>query len=175
MSIKSATKEEDPTTRTESAVELRFSVDSVAKRSVASTHSASIKDCDIMQEHPSCAADYLSIGHNEDRRRAIRFPLEMDLCYRNVVRRDSWNKGQSINISSSGLLMRTDDPLPQGMEIEVAIQWPKKLDDRVPLQLIVKGRVARVLQSGAAIEIQRFEFRTIAVVPAERRNGVARI
>lgn len=113
-----------------------------------------------MQEHPQSGLDYLSIGYSDDRRRAIRFPLEMDLRYRNGVRRDSWNKGQSINISSSGLLIKTEDRLTQGMKIEVAIHWPKMLDDRVPLQLIVKGRVARVSPVGVAVEVQRFEFRT---------------
>lgn len=121
------------------------------------------KDCDIVQEYSSNASEFLSIAYNEDRRRAIRFPLEMDLRYRNGVRQGLWSSGQSINISSSGLLMRTDDLLLPGMKIEVAIHWPQKLDDRVPLQLLVKGRVARSLLTGVAVEFQRFEFRTIAV------------
>lgn len=116
-----------------------------------------------MLEHPRSALDCLRVGYNEDRRRAIRFPLAMDLRYRSGVQRDSWNQGQSINISSSGILIRTEDRFRKGMKIEVAIHWPKKLDDRIPLQLIVQGRVVRVLRSGVAVEFQRFEFRTASV------------
>lgn len=121
-----------------------------------------------MLEHPPHTFDHFSVGDNEDRRRAIRFPLEMDLRYRHGVQRATWNQGQSINISSSGILIRTEDRFRKGMKIEVAINWPKMLEDRIPLQLIVLGRVVRAVRGGIAVEFKRSEFRTVSLAAREK-------
>ena len=80
-------------------------------------------------------------GADLDRRRNIRFPLEMELTYHARTKPTPWSLGRSVNISSSGVLISTDEILIQGVKIRIALRWPNLLDNRVPLQLVAKGRV----------------------------------
>ena len=98
-------------------------------------------------------------SHN-DRRRNIRFPLEMDLRYRVTARAGEWVDGRSVNISSSGMLLRAESLPVRGSKVQMAVHWPKLLDDRVPLRLVVQGRVVRADGGHAAVTFERFEFRT---------------
>ena len=99
-------------------------------------------------------------GADLDRRRNIRFPLEMELTYHARTKPTPWSLGRSVNISSSGVLIRTDEILIQGVKIRIALRWPNLLDNRVPLQLVAKGRVVWAGQGYAAVEFFRSEFKT---------------
>ena len=102
----------------------------------------------------------LSVG---DRRAGIRFPIEMDLNYRVGPNLAEWVPGRTINISSSGILVRTGSAPVQGSKVHMALAWPQLLDGRVPLRLVVQGRVVRAEGGQAAVTFQRFEFRTAGV------------
>ena len=69
-------------------------------------------------------------------------------------------RGQTINVSSSGVLFSTDQELVPGRRVEVTISWPAQLDDTCPLKLVAKGRVVRTEAGMAAMEMQQHEFRT---------------
>jgi hypothetical protein len=99
-------------------------------------------------------------SQSRDRRRNIRFPLEMELRYRVAARAGQWVDGRSVNISSSGLLLRTEEAPVPGSKVQLAVCWPQLLDDRVPLRLVVQGRVVRSGEGQAAVRFDRFEFRT---------------
>lgn len=100
-------------------------------------------------------------GHSHhDRRRNIRFPLEMELRYRPTARAGEWVDGRSVNISSSGLLLRSSSVPQRGSKVQMAVTWPKLLDDRIPLRLVVQARVVRADGDQAAVRFDRFEFRT---------------
>jgi hypothetical protein len=74
--------------------------------------------------------------------------------------------GRTLNISSNGVLFTTDKILIPGRRIEVSISWPAQLDNRCQLKLVARGRVARLEQGRAAVEIQQYEFRTAGKTPA---------
>lgn len=95
-----------------------------------------------------------------DRRLGIRFPIQMDLSYRIGAKSVEWLSGKTINISSSGALIRTDSIPNRGSKVHLALAWPKLLDDRIPLRLIVQGHVVRAVNGEVAVTFQRFEFRT---------------
>jgi len=96
-----------------------------------------------------------------ERRGSIRFPLELDLSYRLNPRSVEWISGKTVNISSSGILIEAV-PLPiRGSVVQMALQWPQMLDNRVPLQLVVRGKVVRSGAGRAAMMFQRFEVRTV--------------
>jgi len=95
-----------------------------------------------------------------DRRLGIRFPIEMDLSYRVGAKSVEWLSGKTVNISSSGVLIRTDSLPSRGSKVHVALTWPKLLDDRIPLRLMVHGHVVRAVDGEVAVTFQRFEFRT---------------
>jgi hypothetical protein len=47
-----------------------------------------------------------------------------------------------------------------GVPIELSISWPALLNDYCPMKLMIFGCVVRSTDSGAAINIERYEFRT---------------
>jgi hypothetical protein len=71
--------------------------------------------------------------------------------------------GDVLNISSKGLLVKgTADGLSSGHKVTACIDWPAHLDNRVQLQLVVLGRVVRLIDDCTAIQIETYEFRTRA-------------
>jgi hypothetical protein len=76
-----------------------------------------------------------------------------------------------VNISSSGILIATENALPLGVAIEVQIAWPVKLDDRVSLNLHVRGRTLRSNGSHTAVTITRYQFRTRRQTQADTKAG----
>lgn len=96
----------------------------------------------------------------KDRRVGIRFPIEMDLNYRVGTKPAEWIAGRTVNISSSGILVRTDYSPVRGSKVQLTLAWPRLLDNRVPLRLVVDGHVVRSGAGQVAVTVQRFEFRT---------------
>lgn len=107
-----------------------------------------------------------------ERRSADRFPIEREVRYRILSKRSNGEAeegvGTTVNISSNGVLFTTDQTLLPGKRLELSISWPAELDNRCQLKLVAKGRVARLEQGRAAVEIQQYEFRT-----AGRKTGPA--
>jgi len=66
-------------------------------------------------------------------------------------------------MSSGGVLFETEVPLIPGKRLEMAISWPAQLDNRCALKLVAQGRVVRCEGGRAAVEIQKYEFRTVGV------------
>ena len=97
-----------------------------------------------------------------DRRSADRFPIEREVRYKVLNKRSSQEEGtgKTVNISSNGVLFTTDQILLPGKRLEIAISWPAQLDNKCQLKLVARGRVARLEQGRAAVEIQQYEFRT---------------
>ncbi|MGA3026446.1 MAG: PilZ domain-containing protein [Bryobacteraceae bacterium] len=97
-----------------------------------------------------------------ERRASDRFPIERDLRYKILSKRngDESGIGRTVNMSSNGVLFSTDSILLPGRRVEVAINWPAQLNSKVSLKLVARGRVVRYEQGMAAMEIQQYEFRT---------------
>lgn len=102
-----------------------------------------------------------------ERRGADRFPIEQEIRFRAVTRRqpESGGFGRTVNMSSSGILFETEEDLAPGKQLEVSVAWPAQLNNRTPLKLVARGRVVRVDDRRAALEIQHYEFRTKATTP----------
>ena len=103
-----------------------------------------------------------AVGGSSERRQADRFPIEREVRYKILNKRSSAEEGtgKTINISSTGVLFTTDQILVPGKRLELSISWPAQLDNKCQLKLVARGRVARLEQGRAAIEIQQYEFRT---------------
>ena len=97
-----------------------------------------------------------------DRRASIRYPLTLELRYSVFGRREpkETGMGRLIDLSSSGLRFTGQGPLEPGQKLEVAINWPVLLDERVQLQLVATGVVAWSTGTEVAMRIQRHEYRT---------------
>jgi hypothetical protein len=99
----------------------------------------------------------LAIG---DRRLARRYPITAELEYR-IVGREGLaysGAGQTINLSTGGILFQSEQALTPGMRIELTIAWPARLNDAVDLNLCVCGRVARTDGKSHVVRIREHEF-----------------
>lgn len=97
-----------------------------------------------------------------ERRSAKRLSIEREVQYRVLSRRDgeAEGRGQTLNMSSSGVLFTTKETLLPGRRMELAISWPAHLDNKCALKLVARGRVVRFQGNAAALEIMQHEFRT---------------
>jgi hypothetical protein len=95
---------------------------------------------------------------NNERRAAIRFPIEREVTYRLLFYhgRKREGTGTSVNISSNGILFTADQHLEPRTTIELTVL----LDPNRPLLLVAVGRVVRSEEGRAAVGIERHEFRT---------------
>lgn len=99
-----------------------------------------------------------------ERRSKFRFAIERDLRYK-VVEDGvvvTSGSGQTINIGSGGIALRTDQPLAPKLYVELSISWPALLDQTCPMRLVVCGRVLRCNGRKSVCSIERYEFRTQA-------------
>ena len=88
--------------------------------------------------------------------------MDRDVRYRVINRKtgEEAGAGKTLNMSSSGVLIQTEQTLLPGRRLEMTISWPAQLNYSCPLKLVARGRVVRAGNGKAAIEIQQYEFRT---------------
>ena len=106
-------------------------------------------------------------GASTERRAGTRFALSLGVSYavldrRAIVRTGS---GRTIDLSSSGLSLTTNQPLLPGQNLDVSIDWPVLLDGAIKLQLVMSGIVVRADTTVIGLRIKRHEFRTRRVGP----------
>lgn len=98
-----------------------------------------------------------------ERRTSNRYPLECPVTTRPYGKRalhSGTGRGKTVNMSSKGLLLKTDQELALGERVEASIMWPMLLNGRCSLKMNVLGRVVRVENGLAAIEILKYQFKT---------------
>ena len=108
---------------------------------------------------------YQDKGKSE-RRAADRFPIAREVRYKvlNKKNADETGNGRTVNMSSNGVLFTSEHILLPGKRMELAISWPAQLNNKTPLKLVARGRVVRIDDGTAAMEIQQYEFRTSAAM-----------
>ncbi len=107
--------------------------------------------------HPPRVADP---GYQE-RRRAWRYPLQLELDYR-LRKKDRLvgeGSGKTVNISNKGLLLALiGQTCPRGAVVEMSIHWPVDHEPSVRQWLNVVGVVLRSDEQGVAVRIARHDF-----------------
>ena len=98
----------------------------------------------------------------EERRGKRRFRIEQDVRYRLLYghRIAETGVGRTVDISSNGVWMSTQTQLNPGLPVELSINWPALLNDVCPMKLMIYGCIVRSTPTGAAVAIERYEFRT---------------
>jgi len=95
-----------------------------------------------------------------ERRTRMRFFLELRVRFRTL--RQAYpvaGMGWATNISSSGVWVAYQHDIAKGTPIELNIEWPTRLEGRIPLQLVAMGRVVRCERLGFAVGLERYHFR----------------
>ena len=97
-----------------------------------------------------------------ERRTKRRFQIEQDVRYKMLYgqRIAETGTGKTLNISSGGVWFTTESLLTAGMPVELSMSWPVLLNDSCPMKLMIYGCVIRSNDRGAAVAIERYEFRT---------------
>jgi len=99
---------------------------------------------------------------DRDRRTKRRFDIEQEVRYKMLYgqRIAETGTGKTVNISSGGVWFSTETMLTAGMPVELSMNWPVLLNDSCPMKLMIYGCVIRSSDKGAAVAIERYEFRT---------------
>lgn len=95
-----------------------------------------------------------------ERRSRQRFPLSLEIEFRTYGKAGQFGLGQTLNISSSGLLFQTADARMLSGSIVVLVNWPYLLDGFCALKLVMKGRIVRRQGGTFAVHSKHHEFRT---------------
>jgi hypothetical protein len=98
-----------------------------------------------------------------ERRSKLRYPLELNVRYQSLeMTAPTTGAGQTMNISSSGLLVACRADLAQGTRLKLTVEWPSLLNGDTPLQLVTVGTVVRRTESGFAVVFENYQFRTMS-------------
>src|SRR3954449_12571825 len=97
-----------------------------------------------------------------ERRTKRRFQIDQEVRYKMLYgqRIAETGAGRTMNISSGGVWFSTENMLTSGMPVELSMSWPVLLNDSCPMKLMIYGCVIRSNDRGAAVAIERYEFRT---------------
>jgi DNA-binding NarL/FixJ family response regulator len=94
-----------------------------------------------------------------ERRGTSRFALELKAGYKVEAAAASAKTTKTLNMSSRGILFTTDESLPPGKIVQVAVEWPAQSKDSRPQKLLAQGPVVRCERGKAAIAIQKYDFK----------------
>jgi hypothetical protein len=99
---------------------------------------------------------------DNERRVKSRYPLELNVRYQTMeAAGPGAGAGQTLNISSSGMLLACASNIPEGTRLKLFVEWPSLLNGTTPLQLITVGTVVRCTQIGISIVFDSYQFRTM--------------
>jgi hypothetical protein len=100
---------------------------------------------------------------DKERRVKSRYPLELNVRYQAMgAAGPVAGVGQTVNMSSSGMLLACASQIPEGTRLKIYVEWPSLLDGTTPLQLITVGTVVRVADIGISIIFESYQFRTMS-------------
>jgi hypothetical protein len=98
-----------------------------------------------------------------ERRVKSRYPLELNVRYQTMgAAGPGAGAGQTLNISSSGMLLACASNIPEGTRLKLYVEWPSLLNGTTPLQLITVGTVVRCTQIGISVVFDSYQFKTMS-------------
>jgi hypothetical protein len=99
---------------------------------------------------------------DNERRVKSRYPLELKVRFQTLGTSDpAAGIGQTVNMSSSGMLLACRHNIPVNTRIKAIVEWPSLLNGTTPLQLITVGTVVRREELGLSIVFESYQFRTM--------------
>jgi PilZ domain len=121
-------------------------------------------------EVPMNEADKIS----GDRRRDRRYEIALDVKWKLIRRRKVLDSGigRTRDLSSGGILLETERPLPVGLNLELSVNWPVMLHNVTTMQLVISGKIVRSKGRLVAVKMVQHEFRTTGV-PSDHRTVLA--
>ena len=113
---------------------------------------------------PARVLPELSVGRlsrQPERRFTRRYPLGLKVYYKLLsLKNPAVGFGETIDVSSRGVLFEAESWLVDYGKIELALKWPFLLEGSCDLQLLMRGRIVRVDDRKVAVRSDFYEFRT---------------
>ena len=95
-----------------------------------------------------------------DRRTERRYAYEMELRFSYRLGGTLYvGSGQTLDLSRGAVRFSTENPPPDGADVELRISWPYLLQNVCPLELVVRG-TAHTGERGTVLTLSDYEFRT---------------
>jgi hypothetical protein len=96
-----------------------------------------------------------------DRRGDRRYAHEMELQFSYMLGGTTYfGSGLTGDLSRTAVRFVTDNPPPQGADVELQIAWPFLLQNVCPLELVVRGTTTATNERGTILQMNHYEFRT---------------
>ena len=116
----------------------------------------------------------INANGDRERRMKLRFRIDQEVKYKMLYgqRIAETGIGRTTNISSGGVWISTESMLQTGLPVELSMNWPVLLNDSCPMKLMIYGCVVRSNEKGAAVAIERYEFRTTGSRTFQQPVGV---
>src|SRR5664279_235093 len=127
-------------------------------------------DSTLVLGKPSVQGDAIGGERRQDRRYHLQLELKWKLIRRRRVL--DTGTGQTVDVSSGGILFDAGRHLPEGLNVELSIAWPVLLHNVAPMKLVATGKIVRGDGHRVAIRTMQHEFRTVGI-PSEHRNVLA--
>jgi hypothetical protein len=95
-----------------------------------------------------------------ERRTRLRFPFDLRVRFRSLEQvYPVAGAGRVRNMSSGGILVAYQQEISAGTPLELNIDWPTRLEGRIPLQLVAEGTVLRCDPCSFVVGLERYQFR----------------
>ena len=92
---------------------------------------------------------------------ARRYPIPLPLRYEATSEHGTLHGfGQAIMMSSKDIIFGPGDGLKPGMTSEIAVAWPRLLDDRIRLQLVLEATITASQDGLVEARILAYDFCT---------------
>jgi hypothetical protein len=96
-----------------------------------------------------------------EQRTGVRVALRCPVRFDTPSLRGEMASGETINISSTGILFTTDTPLEAARPISLYAAWPIRLEDNLPLEMVASGTLVRTTDRLAAMRMGMVTFRIL--------------
>jgi len=90
-----------------------------------------------------------------------RYAIALQLHYKAKIKHGLlYGSGQSRMISSKDIIFDGGKGLEPGMNAEIVLEWPRLLDDRIRLQLVLRVTITGSQDGVTEAHIHTYDFRT---------------
>jgi hypothetical protein len=95
------------------------------------------------------------------------YPLKLPFSYRIYGNNDAveFGTGETLAMSSAGVRVRLMGAFnAESQIVHLSIAWPMPLDGRVPIRLVITGKILRNESGTVEIRTEKYQFRTAGAV-----------
>ena len=110
--------------------------------------------------------EFDALHSDRDRLGNVRYPIRLKLTFTAVTPPICSGDGETLHVSSKELLFTANESLAVGQLLQVSLDWPARLENKIPLRLVISGQILRSDDGQVAMTIDKYEFRIRRIEPS---------